>query len=253
MRDILKAAGMDVDALSLRHKERPTRAVNVGLLAYDQDEVGNQYCCSFPFDKAIDPYGDVLVAYEMNGEPIPKAYGYPVRCIVPGHAGARNCKYLAQIQITDKPCIGSGNWKQYAVHAPDVPLRKIMEFEKYKKELEKDPPVQEMPVQSMITQPAAGTTLAVNKDAVMQKTIKVKGIAWGGAGSGINRVDVSPDGGEHFTRAVLLPRSVQQRRRSEWAWQFFEKEIPIPEEALVKLSKGEPAQMVLTSKALNGA
>lgn len=70
------------------------QAVNVGLLGYDQDEVGNQYCCTFPFDKAVDPFGDVLVAYEMNGEPIPKPYGYPVRCIVPGHAGARNCKYL---------------------------------------------------------------------------------------------------------------------------------------------------------------
>ena len=86
----------------------------------------------------------------MNGEPIPRPYGYPVRCIVPGHAGARNCKYLKEIEITDKPCNGNSNWKQYAVHAPDVPLRKIMEFEKYKKELVVDPPVQEMPVQSMI-------------------------------------------------------------------------------------------------------
>ena len=35
-------------------------------------QVGNQYCCSFPFDKAIDPAGDVILALEMNGEPIPR-------------------------------------------------------------------------------------------------------------------------------------------------------------------------------------
>ena len=49
-----------------------------------QHEIGNQYCCSFPFDKAVDPYGDVILAYEMNGEPIPRPYGFPVRAIIPG-------------------------------------------------------------------------------------------------------------------------------------------------------------------------
>ena len=53
-------------------------------IGYDHDEVGNQYCCSFPFEKAIDPFGDVIVAYEMNGAPIPRQHGYPVRAIVPG-------------------------------------------------------------------------------------------------------------------------------------------------------------------------
>ena len=56
---------MDVDAMSLGVKPSPEKAINVGLLAYDTDEVGNQYCCTFPFDKALDPFGDVIVAYEM--------------------------------------------------------------------------------------------------------------------------------------------------------------------------------------------
>ena len=67
-----RAAGMDVDKISTREVEPPPKALWVGLLGYDQDEVGNQYCCSFPFDKAIDPFGDVILAYEMNGEPIPR-------------------------------------------------------------------------------------------------------------------------------------------------------------------------------------
>ena len=64
--------GMDVDSISVRKTEPPAKALWVGLLGYDHDEVGNQYCCSFPFDKAIDPFGDVILAYEMNGEPIPR-------------------------------------------------------------------------------------------------------------------------------------------------------------------------------------
>ena len=83
--------------------------------------------------------------YEMNGVDIPRPYGYPVRCIVPGHAGARNCKYLEMVTVTDCPCKGNSNWKQYAVHAPDVPMRKIADFEMHHTELMMDPAVQEMP------------------------------------------------------------------------------------------------------------
>ena len=70
-----------------------------------------------------------------------------------GHAGARNCKFLEKVTVTDVACRGDSNWKQYAVHAPDVPVRKIAEFNEYKDELMQDPPVQEMPMQSMITSP----------------------------------------------------------------------------------------------------
>ena len=251
LRDLLRAAGMDVDGISLRTTNAPSRATQIGLLGYDHDEGGNQYCCSFPFDKAIDPFGDVIVAYEMNGEDIPRPYGYPVRCIVPGHAGARNCKFLEKVTVTDKPCLGNGNWKQYAVHAPDVPMRKIAEFDKYHEELEQDPAVQEMPVQSMITYPAAGDILSAVKRG--NKSIFVKGIAWGGGGRGVNRVDVSLDDGEHFTRADLIPKPIKQHRRSQWSWIFFEREIPIPDEIRKKIQAGDCANLVLTSKAFNSA
>ena len=144
---------MDVDNISLGKTDAPEKALWVGLLGYDHDEVGNQYCCSFPFDKAIDPFGDVILAYEMNGEPIPRyiivivqdsfivsnncvrSHGFPVRAIVPGHAGARFCKYLEKVSITDIACKEDANWKQYAVHAPDVPVQKIAEFVLNKEEL----------------------------------------------------------------------------------------------------------------------
>jgi len=242
---------MDVDAISLGTKEAPENATQIGLLGYDHDEVGNQYCCSFPFDKAVDPFGDVILAYEMNGKPIPRSHGFPVRSIVPGHAGARNCKFLERVSVTDTPCSGHGNWKQYAVHAPDVAMRKIAEFEEYAKELKQDPAVQEMPVQSMITSPSAGDILSAAKSGA--KHIAVKGIAWGGGGQGVNRVDVSMNNGKDFTKADVLDRPIVQKRRSQWSWVFFEKQIPIPEDMRRKLLAGEKVETVLTSKALNAS
>ena len=54
------------------------------------------YEVAIPSSKALDPFGDVLVAYEMNGQPLTPDHGYPVRMVVPGHAGARSCKWLGK-------------------------------------------------------------------------------------------------------------------------------------------------------------
>jgi sulfite oxidase len=137
------------------------------------------------------------------------------------------------------------------VHAPDTELRKIAEFELYKKELKKDPAVQEMPVQSMITNPSAGDIISAVKSGA--KSVAVKGVAWGGGGHGINRVDVSLDNGKNFLKADVLDRPIKQKRKSQWAWVFFEKEIPIPDDMRKKLENGDRVDMVLTSKALNAA
>merc|ERR1711979_138056 len=99
-----------------------------------------------------------------------------------------------------------------------------------------DPPVMEMPVQSMVTMPTPNETVAVKK--TNNKHVYVKGISWGGAGSGINRVDVSLDDGKSFTRANLIEKPIQQPRKSQWSWQFFEHEIPIPEYMRKELQKG---------------
>ena len=165
-----------------------------------------------------------------------------------GNAGARNCKYLERIQVTDCPCCDNSNWKQYAVHAPDVPLYKLLDFEIHAKELKQDPAVQEMPVQSFITSPTAGDIIA---SAKCGDKVFVKGIAWGGGGAGINRVDVSLDGGKTFTKADVLPNPIKQRRGSHWSWVFFEKHIPLPPEACEQLMNGKGIELELTSKALN--
>jgi hypothetical protein len=90
-----------------------------------------------------------------------------------GHAGARNCKFLERVTITDQACKGDSNWKQYAVHAQDVTVEKIANFNLHKPELMADPPVQEMPVQSLITTPSPNDIISAIKSG--SESISVKG------------------------------------------------------------------------------
>lgn len=48
-------------------------------------------------DTAVDPKGDVILAFSMNGEPIPRDHGFPLRAVVPGVVGARNVKWLDKV------------------------------------------------------------------------------------------------------------------------------------------------------------
>lgn len=65
----------------------------------DTDPASMPYGSSIPVEKALDPHGDVILAYEMNGEPIPRDHGYPLRVIVPGVVGARNVKWLGESHV----------------------------------------------------------------------------------------------------------------------------------------------------------
>lgn len=57
------------------------------------------YGASIPIWKALERRGDVILAYEMNGVPIPRDHGFPIRVIVPGVVGARNVKWLGTFII----------------------------------------------------------------------------------------------------------------------------------------------------------
>jgi len=109
----------------------------------------------------------VLLAFAMNGQPLPANHGFPLRTIVPGWYAVTGVKWLTDIEVTDKPFGGYFQVERYV--------------------FDRDTPVTRMRVRSLITEPEDGATLDVGE-------LTIAGLAWSGSGP-VERVDVSVDGG----------------------------------------------------------
>ena len=244
MRDVLKYCGMDVDAMALG-ESKPENIKHLQFEGYDTDETGLSYGGSIPIDKAVDGLGDAIFAFEMNDKPLPRDHGYPVRAIAPGHAGARQCKWLHKVIVSDRSSQKSWQQKSYRGFAPDITFEGDLANWPPPR-LDQAPIVQEMPVQSLVCNPPQNTVIGA-KDAT---DFTIKGVAWSGGGRKIERVDVSLDGGKTFTAAELY-KPIEQGRNRHWAWTQFSKTLPLPEEMQNRLKRGESVQLDITSKAMN--
>ncbi|KAJ1484527.1 NAD(P)H-nitrate reductase [Baffinella frigidus] len=81
-----------------------TRAEGANFVCFEgADKLPNGfYGTSLPYDHAMDPLRDVIIAYEQNGERLMPDHGYPVRMIIPGWIGGRMVKWLTKIMVTEK-------------------------------------------------------------------------------------------------------------------------------------------------------
>ncbi|CAK9016368.1 unnamed protein product [Durusdinium trenchii] len=166
---------------------------------------------SIPVEKALSPYGDVLLAYEMNGETLNMEHGAPVRAIVPGVVGVRNVKWLGEIIASREEA--RGPWQRGIAYKGFSPMVKDLKGI----DIEKIPSMQDLPIQSAIVTPKAGSTVELDD-------VEVKGFAWSGGGRGIVRVDVSIDEGNTWVTADLLDGKDQPYNRA-WAWTFWEASV----------------------------
>ena len=145
---------------------------------------------SLPMSKALDE--NVLIAYEMNGAPLPHWNGFPARLVVPGWTATYWMKHITELTMVDKPF--EGFWMKGAYR---VPLGKFPAVDRFvSQETAVNTPITEMVVNSIISSPAEGDK------ATAGKPLAVKGLAWDG-GYGIVGVEVSTDGGESWARAKL--------------------------------------------------
>ncbi|XP_027858152.1 sulfite oxidase, mitochondrial [Xiphophorus couchianus] len=216
LRDVLLAAGFGPEVAKW--------ARHVHFEGLDKDVSGSAYGTSIPINKAMNEDGDVLLAYEMNGEDIPADHGFPVRVVVPGVVGARNVKWLGRIVVSTEE--SSSHWQQldYKGFSPGTDWSKV--------DHASSPAIQELPVQSAITIPADGAEIDRSDE-----TLTVKGYAWSGGGREVVRVDVSLDGGKTWQVAQL--RSGDKGQPDEpspppgraWAWKLWELTAPLPPDA----------------------
>jgi sulfite dehydrogenase (cytochrome) subunit A len=132
---------------------------------------------------------DVIVAYLMNGEPMPLLNGYPVRLVVAGWYATYWVKMLSGITVLDH--VDDNFWMKTAYRIPDTPHASVAPGSTGFATI----PINKMDVRSFITSVADGASLNAG-------TVTLRGIAFDG-GSGIRRVEVSTDGGTTWRDAVL--------------------------------------------------
>ncbi len=156
---------------------------------------------SIPIEKALHP--DTILAYKMNGEPLPLLHGAPLRLIAPGWMADACVKWLADLTLSETEA--PGYYMQIAYRYPVRPVRPGENIEPADLR-----PVEAMIVKSFITSPHDGGT--ANGDVVVQ------GVAWTGEGR-IVSVEVSADGGRTWSKARLTGDEVPYAWRSwEHAW-----------------------------------
>jgi DMSO/TMAO reductase YedYZ molybdopterin-dependent catalytic subunit len=145
---------------------------------------------SIPAWKAMEE--TTLVAYEMNGAPLPHFNGFPARLIVPGWTGTYWMKHITSIAAVTKP--ESRFWMNPAYRIPLGRFPLVARFTS--QETAVNTPITEIVVNSLITDPVEGA------DIKSAGPVTIGGIAWDG-GYGINKVEVSSDGGTTWSAATL--------------------------------------------------
>mmetsp|Transcript_33949 Transcript_33949/g.69403 ORF Transcript_33949/g.69403 Transcript_33949/m.69403 type:complete len:306 (+) Transcript_33949:842-1759(+) len=168
----------------------------------------DEMAASVPADKALRRNADAILALSMNGDPLPREHGFPVRVIVPGVVAVRNVKWVKEVKLSKEEALG--DWQRglnYKVLPPNLSSAQGVDLSKL-------PAIMEAAVFSGITsveQVGEGSGLSVD----------AKGWAWAGGGRGLARIDVSADGGETWHEATITQGGSQPSGR-EWAWVFWE-------------------------------
>jgi len=179
LKDVLATVGVKADALEVVFDGADHPAI----------DRTPDFVKSLPLEIALDK--NTLIAFEMNGRPLPHMNGFPARLVVPGWTGTYWVKALVGIKVVSKP---EGNfWMSTAYRLPRGKFRTPSFASQVGQANE---PITTMVVNSLITSLSSGQKIRRGK------TIVVKGLAWDG-GSGIARVEVSIDGGATWQEAAL--------------------------------------------------
>ena len=152
------------------------------------------YARSLPLDEILA--GDAILAYEVNGVPLPPQHGYPLRLVMPGWYGMTSVKWLARISILDEPFNGYQMRHSYRLR---------------QEEDEVGEPVTRIALRSLMVPPGIPEFLSRSR-IVDAGRCELVGRAWSGEAE-IVSVDVSTDGGETWGEAELGPDSL-----GRWAW-----------------------------------
>ena len=195
LRDVLREAGV---------KSESRHAAFTGLDLDVESGTDAPFGGSVPIGKATSD--DVLLAYEMNGEPLTPEHGYPLRVVVGGYVGARSVKWLSEVNLQEGPSENHYQAVEYKVFPPHVTAETA--------DLAQGEMLGDLPLNAVICTPQGGETLESGP-------VTVRGYAVAASEIRIEQVEVSPDGGESWTEASLTEKG------SPAAWRFWEVDLEL--------------------------
>ena len=161
---------------------------------------------SLPTWKAMDE--NTILAYEMNGAPLPHFNGAPVRLVVPGWTATYWTKQIIEVNAVSQPF--KGFWMATAYRIPKGKFPVVDRF--ISQESEVNTPITEMVVNSLITNVQEGQRYRHGQ------TVEVKGVAWDN-GAGIRSVEISTDGGMSW-RSAELAKDAGRFSWRQWTYAF---------------------------------
>jgi DMSO/TMAO reductase YedYZ molybdopterin-dependent catalytic subunit len=180
LKDVLAKAGVKKEAIEIGYN-----GADKGIVDKTPD-----FIKSIPLWKAMDE--NTLIATHVNGEPLPHWNGYPARIVVPGWTATYWMKQVTSISVLTAP--QGGFWMAAAYR---IPLGKFPLVDRFvTQESATNTPITEMVVNSLITNLLDGNRIPQGRATA------IRGIAWDG-GYGIDRVEVSINGGRSWREATL--------------------------------------------------
>jgi DMSO/TMAO reductase YedYZ molybdopterin-dependent catalytic subunit len=185
--DLLDRAGVRVDAVDV---------VFTGADHGIERGVEQDYQRALSLDDALS--GDVLVAYAMNGQPLPPQHGFPVRLVVPGWYGMAHVKWLTSVEVLDHTFDGFQNAVAYRLRStPD----------------EQGTPVTRIEPRALLEPPGFPDFMSRTR-FLHPGPVTLHGRSWSGWAP-VSSVEVSVDGGTTWLPATL------EEAAGRWAWRRF--------------------------------
>ncbi len=221
LKDVLNDAGIK------------SNAVYIGYYGKDKhlsrDPKKETISRGIPIEKAMKD--EVLLAFGMNGEAIPRYHGAPLRLIVPGWPASTCGKWITRLAVRDKVHDGKKMLKSYRVPKnPVKPGENVAD--------EDMAIIENMPVKSLITYPKTGAMLK------MGKTLSLAGKAWAGEQS-VREMHVSIDFGSTWQKCTIKPAP------NMGAWQLWNTAVTFPKKGYYEVwakatdENGESQPMVV--------
>jgi len=162
-----------------------------------------KYATCIPFEYAMEPNNDVILAYEMNDVPLPPDHGHPIRLMIPGYVGGRCVKWLRKIWVSDRE-----NNSHYHIWDNRVLPSFITEMDgDFASTMFTHPDTlcNEQNLNSVIVKPAHGEKIPLT-EARNGKSYRIEGFAYDGGGHETQRVEVSLDQGDTWLYCVRKVR-----------------------------------------------